>query len=183
MSMENAILELAAAIRYAADKTAGGTGKIAKLIENVTSSGPLAVDTIEADVTRVEQDAKAAQQKAMDKVEAERKPSAAKAEIAAALAKAKAEKDAAQNKADDAQKAAALQAKIDADRAAAAELDYEKDVKPKLLAVGKDKGAFVALLADFGVGKDLKYAKADQLPKSEYPALVTQADAILLARG
>lgn len=186
MSMENAILELAAAIRYAADKTAGGTGNIAKLIENVSSNGPVTAkdidaavaklsgaDTIEADVTKVETDAKADQKKVMAQVEADRKPSAAKEAITKALYAAKAEKAA----------APAPVVEEDDPLADSTPLDYEKDVKPKLVSVGKNKQEMVDLLASFGVGKDLTYAKADQLPADKFGAVVAACDKILASRG
>jgi len=173
MSIENAILELAAAIRYAADKTAGGTGSIAKLIENVTSGAALITDAeLDKAVTKVETDAKAEQKKVMAAVEADRKPSTAKEAVADAPARAKAEKDAEAN--------AGLDA---ADLLDASPLGYEKDVKPKLVQVGKNKQEMVDLLASFGVGKELTYAKADQLPADKFGAVVAACDKILAARG
>jgi len=174
MSIENAILELAAAIRYAADKNAKPVTALARAAAN--SGAPLTADTttdtIEADVTKVETDAKAEQKKVMSAVEADRKPSTAKEAVADALARAKAEKDAEAN--------AGLDA---ADLLDASPLDYEKDVKPKLVQVGKNKQEMVDLLASFGVGKDLTYAKADQLPADKFGAVVAACDKILAARG
>ena len=174
MSMENAILELAAAIRYAADKTASGAGPFGDLIAKFTAAGaPLITDTIEADVAKVETDAKAQQEKVMAQVEADRKPSAAKEAIAKALADAKAEKAA----------APAPVVEEDDPRANSTPLEYEKDVKPKLVAVGKNKQEMVDLLASFGVGKELSFAKADQLPADKFAEVVAKCDKILAARG
>lgn len=182
MSIENAILELAAAIRYAADKTAGGTGNIAKLIENVTSCG-YAMRTvsdsertgeesradmertfkdIEADVTKVETDAKAQQEKVMKMVEADRK-SAAKQAVADALAKAEAEK--------------AKPVVEEDDPLGAVELDWDKDVRPALLAVGKDRDALVKLMAKYEV------PKGGKAPVEKWADLLAEANAIAAARG
>lgn len=174
MGIEQAILELAAAIRYAADKDYSTT-RLAVASGLADAAAPL--DTIEQDVAKVETDAKAAQQKAMDKV------STGKAEIAAALAAAKAEKEAAQNKADDAAKAAAFQAKIDADNAVAcdpldaAPLDWDKDVRPALLAVGKDRDALVKLMGKYEV------PKGGKAPTEKWADLLAEANAIVAARG
>jgi len=191
MSIENAILELAAAINNLAKANAPQT-RFTEVAEKVTERkhGQLvpAADTIEADVTKVETDAKAEQKKVMAQVEADRKPTAlttavnavlsadkpstAKEAVADALARAKAEKDAEAN--------AGLDA---ADLLDASPLDYEKDVKPKLVQVGKNKQEMVDLLASFGVGKDLTYAKADMLPADKFGAVVAACDKILAARG
>ena len=164
MSIENAILELAAAIRYAADKTAGG---------NVISTST--ADTIEQDVTKVETDAKAAQQKAMDKV------SAGKAEIAAALGKAKAEKEAAAKKAESetaTQNAQSQGAGQDSDDPLdAAPLDWDEDVRPALLAVGKDRDALVKLMAKYEV------PKGGKAPVEKWADLLAEANTIVAARG
>lgn len=168
MSMENAILELAAAIHYAADRF-NGTGAVLAAA-NAGAALVEVTDTIEADVTKVETDAKAEQKKAMAQVEADRKPSTAKEAVAEALAKAKAEKETVAPVAEE-------------DPLDATPLDYEKDVKPKLIAVGKDKSALVALLASMDVGAGKTYAKADQLPVAKFGEIVAAADAILAARG
>lgn len=57
-----------------------------------------------------------------------------------------------------------------------ATLDYERDVKPKALAVAKTKGrdALVAILAEFGL-KGTPDAKPEQ-----YPELVKKFDAALV---
>lgn len=117
-------------------------------------------DTIEQDVAKVETDAKAAQQKAMDKV------STGKAEIAAALEKAKAEKEAA--------KPAPV---VEEDPLDAAPLDWDKDVRPALLAVGKDRDALVKLMGKYEV---LKGGKA---PAEKWADLLAEANAIVAARG
>ncbi len=163
MSIENAILELAAAIRYAADKTAGGTSNIAKLIENVTSGGgaPL-ITTIEQDVAKVETDAKAEQKKVMAAVEADRK-SAAKQAVADALAKAEAEK--------------AKPVVEEDDPLDAAPLDWDKDVRPALLAVGKDRDALVKLMGKYEV------PKGGKAPAEKWADLLAEANAIVAARG
>lgn len=174
MSMENAILELAAAIRYAADRN-NGTGSVLAAINAgapLTTTTTTTTDTIDADVTKVETDAKAEQKKVMAQVEADRKPSAAKEAITKALDAAKAEKA-----------ASAPVVEEDDPLAESTPLDYEKDVKPKLVAVGKNKQEMVDLLASFGVGKDLTYAKADQLPADKFGAVVAACDKILTARG
>jgi len=168
MSLESAINDHASAIRELAAAIIGTrqTGMPAAMAAPYGKS----VDTIEADVTKVETDAKAEQQKVMAQVEADRKPSTAKEAIADALAKAKAEKET----------AAPV---VEEDPLDATPLDYEKDVKPKLIAVGKDKSALVALLASMDVGAGKTYAKADQLPVAKFGEIVAAADAILAARG
>jgi len=167
MTMENAILELAAAINNLAKSNTRH--------DYIASSAPtvVAADTIEADVAKVETDAKAEQKKVMAAVEADRKPSTAKEAVADALARAKAEKEA----------AAAPVVEEDDPLAHSTPLDYEKDVKPKLVQVGKIKQEMVDLLALFGVGKDLTYAKADQLPADKFAEVVAKCDKILAARG
>jgi len=136
------------------------------------SGAPLTTDTIEADVAKVETDAKAEQKKVMAAVEADRKPTSAKEAVADALARAKAEKE-----------AAAPVVEEDDPLADSTPLDYEKDVKPKLVQVGKNKQEMVDLLASFGVGKELTYAKADMLPADKFGAVVAACDKILAARG
>jgi len=176
MSIENAILELAAAINNLAKANAPQI-RFTEVTEKATERkhGQIvpAADTIEADVTKVETDAKAEQKKVMAQVEADRKPSSAKAAIEDALAKAKKTKEA----------EAAAVVEEDDPLADSTPLDYEKDVKPKLVQVGKNKQEMVDLLASFGVGKELEYAKADQLPADKFGAVVAACDKILAARG
>lgn len=155
MSIENAILELAAAIRYAADKTPRHD-YIAASAPLVTITGAPTVEQIaelEKAVTKVETDAKA------------EKPSAAKAAIQQALVDAKKAKEAA---------AAPVVEEIDPllDEAPT-ELDYEKDVKPLLVKVGKDKQQLVDLLAKFNAKNGAGIAEAD------YPAVVAAANKII----
>lgn len=175
MSIENAILELAAAIRYAADKDYSTT-RLAVASGLADAAAPL--DTIEQDVTKVETDAKAAQQKAMDKV------STGKAEIAAALEKAKAENEA--QKADFEKKSTAnkteVQKTIDAinsgnDPLDGAPLDWDKDVRPALLSVGKDRDALVKLMGKYEV------PKGGKAPAEKWADLLAEANAIVAARG
>lgn len=166
MGIENAILELAAAIRYAADKTAGGTGNIAKLIENVTSGSAMTTDTIEQDVAKVETDAKAEQKRVMALVEADRKPGNAKAAIEQALADAKAAKE-----------AATAPVVEEDDPLDAAPLDWDKDVRPALLAVGKDRDALVKLMAKYDV------PKGGKAPAEKWADLLAEANKIVAARG
>jgi len=167
MSIELAIQDHAAAIRELAAAIRGTASS------NIATAGaPLNItDTIEADVTKVETDAKAEQKKVMALVEADRK-SAAKQAVQDALARAKAEKDAAEPAVEE-----------DDPLAESIPLEYEKDVKPKLVQVGKNKQEMVDLLASFGVGKDLEYAKADQLPADKFAKVVAACDKILAARG
>lgn len=163
MSIENAILELAAAIRYAADKTAGGTGNIAKLIENVTGGGQVlaASDELDKAVTKVETDAKAEQKKVMEQVAADRKHDA-KSAVAEALKNAEAAK--------------AKPVEED-DPLGAVELDWDKDVRPALLAVGKDRDALVKLMAKYEV------PKGGKAPAEKWADLLAEANAIVAARG
>jgi len=179
MSIENAILELAAAIRHLADsnREIAATGGAPLTIHGEVCS-TLAEAAQEAElekaVTQVETDAKAdpkaEQKKVMGLVEADRK-SAAKQAIADALAKAEAEKK------------ATPVVEEDDPLGDSIPLDYEKDVKPKLVQVGKNKQEMVDLLASFGVGKELEYAKADQLPADKFAKVVAACDKILAARG
>lgn len=53
------------------------------------------------------------------------------------------------------------------------ELDYEKDVKPLLVKVGKDKQQLVDLLGKFNAKNGARIAKAD------YPAVVAAANKII----
>ena len=185
MSMENAILELAAAIRHLADsnREIAATGAEPLITREDTA--------LETAVTKVEADAKAKtlQEKVMAKVEADRKPATtAKEAIAQALEIAKAEKEAATKKesstaTQSAQSAGDGPDSDDDPLADSTPLEYEKDVKPKLVQVGKNKQEMVDLLASFGVGKDLTYAKADQLPADKFGAVVAACDKILAARG
>lgn len=192
MSIEQAINDHAAAIRelVAAMISAGQMRGAAVMTA--------AADTIEQDVAKVEADAKrteyeienglpagtsakldaeheakkAAQQKAMDKVEADK--TTAKAAIAKQLAEVAA------------QKAEAAKPTFEADpldESPVVELSYENDVKKKLVAVGKNKQEMVDLLKDFGVGAGLTYEKADKLPKEKYADVVAACDKILAARG
>jgi multidrug resistance efflux pump len=208
MTMENAILELAAAIRYAADKTSTGGASIAKLIENVASGPAMISDAeLETAVTKVETDAKAKQQAVMAAVEADRKPTAARAAIETALANARAEKvvvsqstidevkqvsdeqDARRKSAKDEEddrpalgaavaklhkEAAALKAEF---AAATAPLDWGKDVRPALLAVGKDLDALVKLMTKYDV------PKGGKAPTEKWADLLAEANAIVAARG
>ena len=185
MSIENAILELAGAIRYHADTFNG------------VNDAPL-LTTIEQDVAKVEADAKrteyeienglpagtsakldaeheakkAAQQKAMDKV------STGKAEIAAALEKAKAEKEA---KVTAAQLNEVLTEVRDLEKSVVAlealALDWDKDVRPALLSVGKDRDALVKLMAKYEV------PKGGKAPAEKWADLLAEANAIVAARG
>jgi len=183
MSIENAILELAAAIRElaASNLATAGSPALAAAYEaaehNKAMNKLVALDTAERElekaVAKVETDAKAEQKKVMAAVEADRKPTTAKAAIEDALAKAKKAKDA----------EAAPVVEEDDPLADSTPLDYEKDVKPKLVQVGKNKQEMVDLLASFGVGKDLTYAKADMLPADKFGAVVAACDKILATRG
>lgn len=175
MGIEQAILELAAAIRYAADKTAGGTGNIAKLIENVTSGGSAQSTTIEQDVAKVETDAKVEQKKVMAAVEADRKPSTAKEAVADALVRAKADKEAA--KADKEAAKPAPAPEPEDDPLDAAPLHWDNDVRPALLAVGKDRDALVKLMAKYDV------PKGGKAPTEKWADLLAEANAIVAARG
>lgn len=154
MSIENAILELAAAIRYAADKNTVpvSVGQALTLVAEAD------VAELEKDVTKVETDAKAEQKKVMAMVEADRK-SAAKQAVEDALAKAKAEKEAA------------------AKPLGGAPLDWDKDVRPALLVVGKDRDALVKLMAKYDV------PKGGKAPTEKWADLLAEANAIVAARG
>lgn len=169
MSIENAILELAAAIRELAASNPASAGRFSLGGRGVYKGmSPLAAeivgaivgDTIEQDVTKVETDAKAAQQKAMDKV------STGKAEIAAALEKAKAEEEAAKPTPEP-----------EDDPLDAAPLDWDKDVRPALLAVGKDRDALVKLMGKYEV------PKGGKAPAEKWADLLAEANAIVAARG
>jgi len=151
MSIEQAITDHAAAIR-----------ELAAAIRGATSGAPLKVaDTIAQDVTKVETDAKAEQKKVMAQAEADRK-SAAKQAVADALAKAEAEK--------------AKPAEED-DPLDAAPLDWDKDVRPALLAVGKDRDALVKLMGKYEV------PKGGKAPTEKWADLLAEANAIVAARG
>lgn len=110
---------------------------------------------LEKAVTQVETDAKT------------EKPTTAKAAITEALELAKAAK---------AKEAAAAPVVEETDPLldeAPVELDYEKDVKPLLLKVGKDKQQLVDLLGKFNAKNGAGIAKGD------YPAVVAAANAII----
>lgn len=177
MSIEQSLQNIADALLKVADainsETAGANRKLSMMnqihIQEAMAAGrelaemkaaTRAEDTIEQDVTQVETDAKAAQQKAMDKV------STGKAEIAAALEKAKAEKEAA--------KPAPV---VEEDPLDAAPLDWDKDVRPALLAVGKDRDALVKLMAKYEV------PKGGKAPVEKWADLLAEANDIVAARG
>lgn len=157
MSIEQAITDHAAAIRELAAAIRGAASS-----NLATAGAALITNTIEADVTKVETDAKAEQKKVMAQVEADRK-SAAKQAIADALAKAEAEK----------------KAKVEEDDplGGAVELDWDKDVRPALLAVGKDRDALVKLMAKYDV------PKGGKAPAEKWADLLAEANAIVAARG
>ena len=171
MSIENAILELAAAIRELAASNVGQLQtelKKSQMMVGVHIQEPMesgrklkeaTADTIEQDVAKVETDAKAAQQKAMDKV------STGKAEIAAALEKAKAEKEAAKPAPEP-----------EDDPIDAAPLDWET-VRQAMLAVGKDRDALVKLMGKYEV------PKGGKAPAEKWADLLAEANAIVAARG
>lgn len=175
MSIENAILELAAAIRELAASNVGQPQADLKksqmmvgvhLQEAMESGRKLkeaTTDTIEQDVTKVETDAKAKQKEVMAAVEADRKPTAARAAIEDALAKARAEK--------------AKPAAVEDDPLDAAPLDWDKDVRPALLAVGKDRDALVKLMCKYEV------PKGGEAPAENWADLLAEANAIVAARG
>lgn len=173
MGIEQAILELAAAIRELAASNLASAGSPAHAAayetaqHNKEMNALCAADTIEQDVAKVEADAKAAQQKAMDKV------STGKAEIAAALEKAKAEKE---PKLD--QSRALKDAELPKDDPLdAAPLDWDKDVRPALLAVGKDRDALVKLMGKYDV------PKGGKAPVEKWADLLAEANSIVAARG
>lgn len=175
MSMENAILELAAAMTKlananlacaAATEASNGAYRAALGAYSAatnTGSGNRLVTTdaeLETAITKVEDAAKAEQKKVMALVEADRK--AAKAGVQAALDKAAAEK--AKSVEDD---------PLGTD----VELDWAKDVRPALVSVGKDKAVLVELMTKYQV------PKGGQAPVELWPALLAEANAILAARG
>lgn len=139
--------------------------------------------TIEADVTKVETDAKAEQKRVMEQVAADRKPSTAKEAVADALAKAKAEKEtAAKKESETATQNAQLQgggqgSEDDDPLGGAPELDWDKDVRPALLAVGKDRDALVKLMAKYDV------PKGGKAPTEKWADLLAEANKIVAARG
>lgn len=165
MSMEQAIFELAAAIRHLADSNREIASASAPLITVRGSAANVEATSKDAEletaVAKVETDAAAAQKEAMALAEADRK-AAAKAGAQAALDKAAAEKA---KPADD----DLLGAEV--------ELDWAKDVRPVLLQVGKDRPALVALMAKYGV------PAGGSLEADKRPALLAEANAILAARG
>lgn len=169
MSIENAILELAAAIRYAADKNTvpvlGNSLGHASAIATLKTDEALLAE-MEKAATKVETDAKAKQEKVMALVEADRK-SAAKQAVADALAKAEAEKKAKVEEDD----------QLAGDPLDTASLDWDKDVRPALLAVGKDRDALVKLMAKYDV------PKGGKAPNEKWADLLAEANAIVAARG
>lgn len=137
MSIENAILELAAAIRYAADRN-NGNGHAIAAANHLTP--------------REEKPEPAAEEKPDPK--ADKKKAIADAKAAAeAAAQAKAEPEPQVDEAD----------MLGADDTP---LDYKKDVKPVLLQLFKGKGqsALADLLKEFGVPNGDKLT-TEQLPK------------------
>lgn len=155
MSMENAILELAAAIRYAADRN-NGTGRAlaaAPVEEEKETTSPArqaiqsALDAAKAG-TKQQQDAELEQ--AVQKVEEENSRHAERDEKA--------------------QKEEAAEQEAEKQNAPA-DLDYAKDVRPVLLAAIKKSGkdAVAAMLATFGVDK------ADKLTAEQLPGALAEA--------
>lgn len=179
MSIENAILELAAAIHELAASNLATAGSPAharayehaqheEQMDRMVAAEKAQSTTIEQDVTKVETDAKAEQKKVMAAVEADRKPSTAKEAVADALAKAKAEKEAAKP---------APAPEPEDDPLDAAPLDWDKDVRPALLAVGKDRDALVKLMGKYEV------PKGGKAPAEKWADLLAEANAIVAARG
>lgn len=166
MSIENAITDHAAALRElaAAIRATVGSGAITKLAACVEEVKPAAAlvkadPELDAAVAKVEADAKAEQKKVMEMVEADRKPTTAKEAINVALAAAKAAK---------------------AEKAAPAEpvtLDWENDVRPVLVSVGKQRDVLVALMAKYDV------PKGGKAPAEKWADLLAEANAIIAARG
>lgn len=160
-----AIRELAAAIRGAASSNlatavVGDPALVAMRQEHEAAE-------LEKSVTKVENEAKAEHKKVMAMVEADRK-SAAKQAVAEALTKAKAEKEAAKP---------ASAPEPEDDPLDAALLDWDKDVRPALLAVGKDRDALVKLMAKYDV------PKGGKAPAEKWADLLAEANAIVAARG
>lgn len=195
MSLEQAINEHAAAIRELAaairlTTSAGGNGfSTADQLKYDQEQEALAVAKeaeLEKAVAKLEADAKAEQAKVMAKVEADRKPNTAKEAVTEALAKAKAEKEAADKVAFDAKTAEmkkandardAADAAKEADPLDAAPLHWDNDVRPALLAVGKDRDALVKLMAKYEV------PKGGKAPAEKWADLLAEANAIVAARG
>lgn len=182
MSIENAILELAAAIRYAADKNTvpvlGNSLGHASAIATLKTDEALLAE-MEKAVTKVETDAKAEQKKVMALVEAERKAASAggaKAAIEQALADAKKAKES-ETATQNAQSQDAGQDSDDPLGAAVDPLDWDKDVRPALLAVGKDRDALVKLMGKYDV------PKGGKAPAEKWADLLAEANAIVVARG
>lgn len=158
-----AIRELAAAIRGAASSNLATAGALTTTADLTTQNERAQAAEIDAAVAKVETDAKAKQQAVMAAVEADRKPAnQTRAAIETALAEARKAKE-----------TPAPAAEEDDPLADTAPLDYEKDVKPLLIKVGKDKTALVALLDKFGA------KKGDQIAAADYAAVVVAANAII----
>lgn len=172
MSIENAIAdhaaairELAAAIRGAASSNLATAGALTTMADLTTQNERAAEAEVEAADSKVEADAKAKQQAVMAAVEADRKPTAARAAIEDALAKARAEK-------------AKPAAEDDIPpELGATSLDWDKDVRPALLAVGKDRDALVKLMGKYEV------PKGGKAPTEKWADLLAEANAIVAARG
>lgn len=164
MSIENAIMELAAALRYHADKSATpllSESSINRIMGTAGNALPDPDAELEA---------------AVKKVEADAKPAAGKAAVAQALADAKAEKEKAAAPAPVEEPDDGL---LGGEDEPAKVLDWKADVMPVLQQVGKDKDKLAGLLSEFGVGKDKQYKTANLLPADVYPALLGRACKLL----
>lgn len=183
MSMENAILEHAAALRELSASIKAMHAGRGDALALPASQGGLVNQVVEkaaADAAKGEATSPARQaiQAALD---------AAKAGSTKAAGKPDAELEQAVQKVEDS--AAAEKARIDADTKAAeanrtevhleapADLDYAKDVRPVLLAAIKAAGkdTVATMLKTFGV------EKADQLKPAQLPGAVAEAQKLIAA--
>lgn len=171
MGIENAILELAAAIRHLADSNR----------EIAASSAPIgyANDDDYMLTAAALRDKKAADLKSdVEKVEADAKPNAARAVIEQKLAEARAAKGNAGSVAGTATAAADTQTTAGAAGTATDEAqtsyDYAKDVAPVLTKVAqKSRDELVKLLAFYGA------KKGNELKAEDYWAVLADANKLL----
>lgn len=188
MSMENAILELAAAMREntaallkASEATVHSTDayKAAMLSYNSSSNTPMTEqDPVDA---KAAEPADATAKRATAAREAQEKDAAANAEAKKPLPdEHPLYEEAAVEAKRDAEIEAELEAavtKVEDDAKEAAPLDYAKDVKPVLLALvkAKKKPALVDLLAKYNA------KNGEQIRADDFAAIVADANALIAA--
>lgn len=177
MSMENAILELAAAMREntaALVKASEATMHSTEAYKAAMQSYDSALATQDPIDAKAAELAQATEKRAEAAIKAQQKDAAANAEAKKPLPD---ELKLIPTPGSDAELEAAVTKVEDAARAEAAPLDYAKDVKPVLLALvkAKQKPALVDLLAKYNA------KNGEQIKADDFAAIVADANALIAA--